>query len=92
MISVEVTQSDIDQGEKQACEHCPIAIAVRRASGGYPWVGRFFISVTTAEGHVEYATPHSVYDFIDRFDEAGKIAVEPFGFELSTRAEREASA
>lgn len=93
-LSIDVTQSDIDEGSA-GCEHCPIAIAARRALGdaltGERWL-------TVGSTHIElmefppfswigkWRLPQSAQDFISAFDgpvdepDAEPVPVYPFSF------------
>jgi|SRR6185312_14609868 len=41
LVKVEVTQDDIEQGNKNSCFYCPIALAASRATGTIVAVGTF---------------------------------------------------
>lgn len=89
-LTVNVTQSMIENGETADCEECPVAIGVYRVlADTYPEHAELIPFVTgigtmlrTADGLCAYAakTPKRVQDFIRAFD-SGK-RVEPFSFEL----------
>lgn len=76
---VEVTLEDIRLGQKQNCQHCPVARALWRAM---PIEGKFiFVGVWNVQlRDKEYPLPEVVSRFIRDFD-SGKN-VEPFSFEL----------
>jgi len=77
-ITVEVTQDDIDHGERGRCQTCPIALALKRATGE-AW------SVTDVivyqVGRPEYAwLPARAEGFVHRFDDCEQV--KPFTFKL----------
>ena len=82
-IKVEVTQEDIAKGVRADCDFCPVALALRRATG-WIWAVRkmraerfsYFVFVP----HLVVALPHVVETFIDTFDKSGEGS--PFSFEL----------
>lgn len=77
MITIEVTQGDINGGKRSKCKECPVALAISRhinlasvvVRGGY-----CLISGT------EYDLPMVAELFIDNFDYG--LQVRPFTFEL----------
>lgn len=94
-MQITVTQDDIDNGAQCNCTDCPIALAVRRATGGcgvqvgQRWVDIYDTTdrwpVSAAAG--SYSLPQSAQIFVETFDddEGGPAAVEPFAFELARR-------
>lgn len=84
MVTIEVTEADIQVGQRKNCFDCPIALAVRRA---YPEITNpeFNISVGVRHGFVGNARfwmPTEAAEFIKKFD-AGET-VEPFSFQVET--------
>ena len=85
-ITVKVTKADIRKGKPRDSHFCPVALALKRATGR-PWVA----SITWLyPGSVEEAlpnrgdrmrlTPPEVTHFMREFDEGNKCA--PFSFTL----------
>ncbi len=86
-MKIQVTQEDINQGVRQECEKCPIALAVIRAIG--PQAATMRISVDDAWvdiGEESWCLPRSAARFVSDFD-SGK-AVTPFEFELTEKLYR----
>ena len=78
-LTVEVTQADIDVGKPENCRLCPVALALKRATGMDWWVDtKFFAKQTFRNDFIK--TPTRVAAFIRRFDRThhGK----PFHFRL----------
>lgn len=77
-VRVEVTADDIAAGKTYDCFHCPVAIALARATGfeqAYAGPGSF----GNGNGR-KGATPTEASEFMYAFD-AGK-QVQPFAFEV----------
>lgn len=80
MITVEVTQEDIDKGECVDPWTCAIALALNRATGdSSASVGP---DDATIDG-VDWLLPEVARDFISKFDH--REHVEPFTFVISER-------
>lgn len=86
-VTVEVTQSDINQGTKNDCFTCPVAIAVNRALGiDNAEIGEYVGSGNDVDGMVvefDYNTiklDNSVRDFIYGFDLGHDV--DPIKFQL----------
>lgn len=79
---IEVTQEDIDHGEKKKCMECPVARAINRAhKGARAAVGDYCIGIKTGFLKTETVpTPPEVQAFVLAFD-AGR-PVSPFTFSL----------
>lgn len=84
-VTVEVTQADINRGEKGRCRTCPVALAIQRVIvpthapevfGDY----LFLREVLYVSNKVELRLPDEVPEFIDAFDD--EDAVWPFTFSL----------
>jgi hypothetical protein len=74
---IKVTEDDIKHGERGICNTCPVARAIRRATGAkYIAVDWCAIDI----GDKLYDTPRSAARFIYDFDNG--LKVEPFEFEL----------
>ena len=89
IVTVEVTQADIDTGEQKNCARCPVALAVMRAMPGVEvevvpgkaWI----LPPDTPEARRWYdwepcPLPDKARDFVWRFDQ-GWVA-KPFTFDL----------
>jgi hypothetical protein len=77
IIEVQVTQDDIDHGERSRCQECPVARALRRTFGGiYVSVGPRDMSL----GVYVLPTPGDAAEFMNLFD--GGFQAGPFGFDL----------
>ncbi len=82
---IEVTQEDIDNGNRGACCTCPIALASKRTAEA---VAGFPLSVQAGSGCVRFyrvgsvlrSTPTIAGDFMYAFDHGRKV--RPFSFEL----------
>ena len=80
MITIKVTQDDIDKGTDRCGYGCPIALAAQRAlTNRHIHVGR---AITTVFGYTDKRVPNpqEAQDFITLFDRG--YSVEPFEFEL----------
>lgn len=78
-MKIQVTQEDIDKGERGKACRCPVALAVKRETKTLAIVDRDCIYCEL--GYKRFANPLNVTKFIDDFDKA--LPVEPFEFELS---------
>jgi len=75
---INVTADDIANGVHKDCERCPVALAVKRATGCV----NCDVTADTiyATGMPVFTTPRSVQEFIARFDR--EYPVQPFSFYL----------
>ena len=81
-IRIHVTQEHIDNGIRDSCLQCPIALALLEALPIHDvWVHKEEISIFDATSNKVYGPNLQVRDFITRFD-AGE-EVEPFSFTLN---------
>lgn len=80
MITVEVTQADIDAGIKESCVDCPIARAISRAVRVDARVGTYWVSWRIGNFLTELTLPVAAVGWIMAFDRG--YPVEPFTFEL----------
>lgn len=80
IITVEVTQEDIDQGQRCSCRGCPVALALERATGISWLVDGGCIYVDWRSFQVFAVLSPEVRAFIHRFD-CGK-PVQPITFTL----------
>lgn len=86
LLTVEVTQKDIDRGERCNSRRCPVARAVWRYMMGLGMPPRLMISVsrfglyfaspTSGECRATYVPDQGAADFIGRYD--GKKKGNPF--------------
>lgn len=76
-MKIEVTQEDIDKGERGSCSGCPVALAMKRALGVQTLLVEDDAAWTNME---EYLLPDPVPDFIGDFDTGEPV--KPFTFEL----------
>lgn len=80
IITINVTQDDIDRGERESCLACPIALACKRAGIVRPEVSSYEI---IDEFRNEYKLPMEARLFVHRFDAGGALyRVFPFSFIL----------
>lgn len=77
-ITIDVTQDDINKGIKENCRFCPVALAVQRTFND-PEMDVFSPCIKNCEED-RVASPSSVCDFIDRYDNGE--SVQPFSFEI----------
>jgi hypothetical protein len=83
--TITVTQEDIDTGERDDCNRCPIALAAGRVLGGKVIVDDdWIISRADFNDSDFYALTDEARQFILRFD-AGE-PVSPFTFEVEPDA------
>jgi hypothetical protein len=77
VVRIEVTQEHIDNGKPKLCMSCPVALALKAATGDwYAWAGPTSVGFNKEVHRV----PTSVQEFMMRYDE-GEL-VQPFAFEL----------
>jgi hypothetical protein len=83
-VTISVTQDDIDNGERQRCATCPVALAIRRVLPGAPMVsvGGWSVLLST---ELEVLLPGVAEEFIAAFDRYAPVA--PFEFELEVPRE-----
>jgi hypothetical protein len=77
---ISVTHADITEGVKNACNHCPIALAIKRAFNCdcVMVLASFDIIVNSQQYTSE--DPETVQEFINNFDNG--FPVQPFSFTL----------
>jgi hypothetical protein len=78
-VTINVTEEDIKQGEKQHCSRCPVALALRRVAKGEPAVIGYSIIFSK---DIEIETPDDVVEWIMDFDDDDGCDVSPFSFEM----------
>jgi hypothetical protein len=76
---VEVTQEDIDKGERKNCFECPLALAIHRASGKQVQVGtkRVYMSDSSGTTVGSALLPKAARDIIRAVDTGNKDLVHP---------------
>jgi hypothetical protein len=81
-VRVNVTQRDIDRGEPQECERCPIARAAKRAGivNAKVMEGWLDVQYFPPSGECGVTLPDPAMRFIEEFDR--NCGVAPFAFEL----------
>lgn len=81
VVRVQVTQADIDNGERAEPCLCPTALAIKRVFPACdPSVDGVMIELRI-DGKTWFTdVPESVREFVEAFDE--EWPVEPFGFDL----------
>ena len=80
MITIEVTQADIDCGKEGNVGECPIARAARRLPG-FEDARVGHVTLSSDKNGVYYRLPAAAVHFVQTFD-AG-LTTEPFTFELT---------
>jgi hypothetical protein len=79
IVTVEVTQADIDHGEPGEPCVCPVARAIARVVAAEDWAP--LVTATSVQFDADCADlPREARDFIGRFD-SGQ-SVEPFSFQF----------
>jgi hypothetical protein len=73
---IHVTQEDIDNGVRQDCRCCPVALALKRVAR----IQRVFLGGVSLSPTKIIWFPPEVKRFIERFD--WRNTVQPFSFEL----------
>jgi hypothetical protein len=76
---VEVLQEDIDSGIRSNCESCPVARAMRRATGKHYRPGLFSVR-KGFDKDIVANLPAEVTNFILAFDQGR--TVQPFWFQI----------
>jgi hypothetical protein len=81
-VRIEVTAEDVRAGARSDSGGCPVALALRRATGGQWWVGgRGLRPYFPAPPHGDVVdAPPQVARFVDDYDSG--LPVSPFSFEL----------
>lgn len=82
-LTISVTQEDIDNGEPEEPDACPIALSVERLVGANNWIGVTDVDLCIWSPKLEMQPytqplPRSAQKFVTRFD--GGKAVKPFRF------------
>lgn len=83
---IEVTERDIRLGRPRRAFTCPVARAVKRATGART-VGVDDVVITLDMAR-EFETPKKVRDFIGKLDFDGRRGLKPFSFTLPIKAKR----
>lgn len=77
---IEVTQDDINNGDRDDTQSCPIALALLKAGFTEPRVDGCDICYTEGDKVKSVMSPSVVRDFVKSFDRG--LPVKPFSFEL----------
>lgn len=81
IVTVQVTEQDVQHGLAGDCEECPIALAIYRALHDAPVrVGTGGVTIYREGTNAMVALPGAASRFISRFDH--DEVVEPFEFDL----------
>lgn len=82
---ITVTAEHIKRGRRQSARACPVALAIRTATGWQAEVGLFAIDLADRRDRFRMyvRTPPSAAEFIRRFD--GCLNVAPFAFDLDVK-------
>lgn len=81
---IRITKSDIENGKRQDCHFCPIALAIRRAFFNKHGRDPDNVSVSYADICIngkKALTPRKAFEFICDFDH-GLANVMPFSFSV----------
>lgn len=81
-LTIDVTQEDIDKGERGDLCMCPVALAMLRAGLEAPMVGDARLAFISERLWYQKVTPVVVTNFVYEFDQFGRGAVAPFSFTL----------
>jgi len=79
-VLIEVTQEDIEKGQRGMFLFCPISLAMQRLGIEDPMVMGSVIHVGESEGEGFIPTPAEAKTFVEEFDRGA--TVEPFSFEI----------
>lgn len=89
---INVTQEHIDKGFRKICRACPVALAMKDATGKNFNVTPLYVrDMTGVDIHEEfkgkrYKIPKCVTSFVENFDT--EYPVEPFSFEFNWEEEK----
>lgn len=78
--TINVTQKDIDQGDRDKCQTCPVALALNRVAKK-PWVEYGYIRFSDGHSRCAVAVPAGVHDFMEEFDTGEDV--KPFTFKIN---------
>lgn len=81
-VTVEVTQADLDNGERKLCRSCPVALALQRATGT-AWYVEYSGATICRGGERRVDFPLTVAEFIRDFDDGAPV--QPFSFVAEIR-------
>ena len=79
-MKIQVTQEDIDAGKQKDIHCCPLALAIKRATGKEIQVVTDYFDLVTENDTQTYELPEIAANFRRDFDHC--LTVEPFEFEL----------
>ncbi len=78
-MKITVTAEHIAKGSRMMCDTCPIALAIKAATGTVS-VNVYTTFIESQWGALEHTS--ATRDFLQRFDRWGPPAVFPFTFDL----------
>ena len=77
---IQVTQEDIDEGERGHCYYCPVALAIGRTLNRRNFIYVGGQGIRDVAKWVIETLPPGVLDFVCKFDNGEPVS--PFSFEL----------
>lgn len=78
-MKIAVTEADIEEGRPCNPQYCPVALALRRATGSQSvGVFRKYVRVN----YVRYDMPDEMAEWIDQFDSLDEFPCDPAEFEV----------
>ncbi len=85
MLTVTITQEDIDNGQKHKIKCCPVALAANRTFPGKEFiVCPYYIACTEEDMLIEYNSP-GLYTFVRDFDQGLPVEPTTFNFKQKRR-------
>lgn len=78
--TVEVTQTDIDKGDRACRYNCPVALALRRVIHTDVEVGDTCLATKIDDAIIDVESPPAVKEFVFDFDRGEEV--KPFVFEV----------
>lgn len=86
VVTISVTQENIDEGERNVCSDCPVALAIMAAVPGALGVTvRFETATVSLDGHrrLLLSLPREATEFIESYDDGADVS--PFTFTAEAR-------
>lgn len=80
LVRVKITQDHIIKGTRASCSNCPVALALRDATGIKWFVSQSYLGTVGCYNNIEVKLPPRVSVFISSFDLG--VHVEPFEFDV----------
>jgi hypothetical protein len=84
-LAVDLTEDDISRGVPLSCDHCPIALALRRITGD-KWTVDGIRARRAGKDGDSFSLPVPAVTFAGNFDHG--LPVKPFSFTLSLKASK----